>query len=75
MGRKVLLKEAYDSFRFLIDHTNFDENSKGYGLTLDRTSNKIMSSLCASGFMLTGLVIGASRGWISHSEAKRKAYL
>lgn len=75
MSRKVLLNEAYDSFRFLMDHTNFDESSKGYGLTLDQTSNKIMSSICASGFMLTGLVIGAARGWISHSEAKRKAYL
>ena len=71
----ILLKEAHDSFRFLMDHTNFDESSAGYGLTLDRSSNKIMSSVAASGFMLTSLVIGATRGWIDYDEAKKRAYL
>lgn len=75
MSKDILLKEAHDSFRFLMDHTNFDESSTGYGLTLDRSSNKIMSSVAASGFMLTSLVIGATRGWIDYDEAKKRAYL
>lgn len=68
----VLKKEAYDAYRFLIDHTNFDESSLGYGLTLDCSSNKQKSSIAGSGFMLSSLVIGVQRKWDDlHTNLKR----
>ena len=71
MSKDILLKEAHDSFRFLMDHTNFDESSTGYGLTLDRSSNKIMSSVAARWFMLTSLVWGATRAGLTMMKQKK----
>jgi hypothetical protein len=75
MSRRLLKDEAYRCFVYLMDHTNFDESSKGYGLTLDRHSNKNMASISASGFMLTALVIGSERGWMNKEDAKKRALL
>lgn len=60
---KILNEEAYACYRFLIDNTNFQEGSSGYGLTLDRSSNRTMSSIAGSGFMLSALVIGVVNKW------------
>ncbi|HHX79849.1 MAG TPA: hypothetical protein GX692_02145 [Acholeplasmataceae bacterium] len=60
---RILNEEAYACYRFLIDNTNFKEGSSGYGLTLDRSSNRTMSSIAGSGFMLSALVIGVVNKW------------
>jgi len=74
MVDKVLMQEAYNCYRFLIEHSNFKENSNGYGLTLDRTNNKVKATIAGSGFMLSALVIGAVNGW-DDSELNRKRAL
>lgn len=71
----VLRQEAYDSYRFLIDHTNFEEGSPGYGLTYDRSSHRNEATIAGSGFMLTGLVIGVVQKWDSYETNLRRAKL
>jgi len=75
MINNILIKEAKDSYNFLIDHTNFEDNSPGYGLTLDRTSNKDAASVAGSGFMLSGLVIGVVRNWDDYQTNLKRAQL
>jgi hypothetical protein len=75
MTDQILQKEAYDSYRFLIDHTNFREGSKAYGLTLDRSSKKLMATVAGSGFMLSALPIGVARGWDSYETNLKRARL
>lgn len=75
MADQILQQEAYDSYRFLIDHTNFKEGSKGYGLTLDRSNNPNSASIAGSGFMLSGLVIGVERKWDSYETNLKRAQL
>jgi hypothetical protein len=75
MVDKILKQEAYDSYRFLIDYTNFNEGSKGYGLTLDRSSGKESSSVAGSGFMLSGLVIGVKQYWDDYEINLKRAKL
>ena len=71
---ELLQQEAYLSYKFLIDHTVFDENHPGCGLTIDRTSRDDMATIAASGFMLSGLVIGVERGWDTYETNKQRAY-
>lgn len=71
----ILKQEAYDSYRFLIDHTNFDETSTGYGLTLDRSSKSGVASVAGSGFMLSGLVIGVLEKWDDYETNLKRAKL
>ncbi len=59
----ILKNEAYLCYKFLIDHTIFESGHPGYGLTIDRTSNRMKASVASSGFMLSALVIGAERGY------------
>lgn len=75
MTDKLLQQEAYLSYKFLIDSTNFDEEHPGSGLTLDRSSKKDMATIAASGFMLAGLVIGVERGWDSYETNEQRAYI
>lgn len=70
---QILSKESYESYRFLIDHTNFIPNSFGYGLTLDRQSNLDKASIASSGFMLTSLVIGVVQKWDSYEVNLKRA--
>lgn len=62
----LLKKEAYLCYKFLIEHTIFEEGHPGFGLTIDRTSKKNMASIASSGFMLSALVIGVERGYDSY---------
>ncbi len=67
------------AFKFTWDRTN-----PANGLTLDRTpadgTNRKpdhrsynMASVAASGFALTGLCIGADRGWVTQAQARERA--
>jgi hypothetical protein len=67
------------AFKFLWDRTN-----PSNGLTLDRspadgTDRKSdhrsyhMASIAASGFALSGLCIGADRGWVTPQQARERA--
>lgn len=75
MKKYTLNDELYGCYKYFLDSTNFNQDSKGYGCCLDRTTNKKMASIAASGFMLASLVIGVSHNWLSLSEGKAKAYL
>jgi len=74
MEDKILSREAYDCYRFLIDHTNFTNSSTGYGLTLDRINNPERASIAGTGFMLSALVIGAINGWDKPECNRRRAF-
>ena len=72
---ELLQQEAYLSYKFLMDHTVFEEGHPGCGLTLDRTSKDDMATIAASGFMLSGLVIGVERGWDTYETNLQRAYV
>lgn len=69
----VMEQEEEACFRFLWENTNFDPNSNGYGLVLDRSSNPSMCSVASVGYALAGCAIGEYRGYISRGEAKERA--
>ncbi|HHZ18077.1 MAG TPA: hypothetical protein GX390_02195 [Acholeplasmataceae bacterium] len=71
----ILQREAYDCYRFLLDHTNFDENSSGCGLTRDRATNPNKVTIAGSGFMLSALVIGVENGWDARETNRRRVLL
>ena len=70
----TLDKELINCIRFFLDYTNFDINSKGYGGTLDHTSNPECCSIAASGFMLVSLVCATKHNLLSFEEAKYRVY-
>lgn len=74
MTQYTLEDELKGSIQYFLDYTNFNEKSKGYGMTLDNSSNHQMSSLAASGFMLASLVSAIDYQLISYEEGKEKAY-
>ena len=60
MEKKYTLQdELLNSINYFLDHSNFEENSKGFGLSLDQTDSKNICSIAASGFMLIALVLAA----------------
>lgn len=56
-------------FRFFMDYSNFDFNSKGYGLTPDHTNKPEIASIAATGFHLSSYVIGVENNLLSREEA------
>ncbi len=54
---------------FLLNHTNLNEESKGYGLTIDNTKNPKKATIAGSGFMLASLIIADKRGILKREEA------
>jgi len=73
MVDEILTREARDCYRFLLDNTNFDENSAGCGLTRDRASNPVKTSIAGAGFMLSALAIGVENGWDDKETNRRRA--
>lgn len=73
MENKTLENIQKTAFQFFQDFTNFDEQSSGYGLTLDHTNNLESASIAATGFMLSSLVIGVRYQYISHEKALHQA--
>jgi len=59
-------KRAFDYF---MAHTNLKEDSPGYGLTLDSNRKRGVASIAASGFMLSGLVLGVEAKYIDYDTA------
>lgn len=70
---KLLQLESRKCFNYLMETTNYDENSKGYGLTQDRFKHPKMCSLAASGFAIAALAIGVENKWISYKLGKERA--
>ncbi len=72
-----------DAFLDLVSRRAFDyfwwESDPGTGLTRDRAWNfhagddREASSIAATGFALTALVVGAERGWVPRAEARERA--
>ena len=60
------IKCCYTYFRY---STNLKEDSPGYGLTLDRWSNKSLSSIAATGFLLGSYPVFVEEGLMSKEEA------
>lgn len=52
------------AFNFFMDITNFDEESKGYGLTPDHSNNKEVASIAATGFTLSSYIIADKYGYM-----------
>lgn len=69
---KVLEEIQKRAFNFLMDHTNYNEKEKGYGLTLDHNENPIKSSIAATGFTLSAYIIGTESGYVDRKEALYK---
>ncbi|MCR3906619.1 MAG: hypothetical protein NUK62_06310 [Tenericutes bacterium] len=65
-------KTAFDYF---MNYTNFNPESKGYGLTVDATHKPEKASIAATGFMLSSLVIGIENHYISYEQAYHKALM
>jgi hypothetical protein len=71
---KNILKELHrKAFQYFMDYTNFNENQKGYGLTVDATNRINVASIAATGFMLSSLVIGVKENYITYEEGYHKA--
>ncbi|MCD4826477.1 MAG: hypothetical protein K8Q99_01695 [Acholeplasmataceae bacterium] len=62
-------------FNYFQTYTNLDENSKGFGLSLDHTQRLEVASIASTGFYLSSLVIGVDNGYITFEKAKKQAYL
>ncbi|MBU1093822.1 MAG: hypothetical protein KKH01_05120 [Firmicutes bacterium] len=73
MNKKLLEEIQKTAFQFFQDFTNFNEESTGYGLTVDHTNNLDSASIASSGFMLSSLIIGVQHGYISHAVALHQA--
>ncbi|MFA7075457.1 MAG: glucoamylase family protein [Candidatus Izemoplasmatales bacterium] len=69
MNDAILRKELYHSFLFFMDHTNLNENSKGFGLITDSTEEPNKASIASVGFGLSMLVVGVENGFIKYDYA------
>ncbi|MDI6452288.1 glucoamylase family protein [Peloplasma aerotolerans] len=69
---KEIQKTAFDYF---MNYTNFNPESKGFGLTVDATHKLQKASIAATGFMLSSLVIGVENNYISRHDAYEKALM
>jgi hypothetical protein len=70
----LLEKESRASFDFFWNEANAEAGSKGFGLIADRApGNPGLSSIAATGFGLSAIVIGAERGWVKKQDAEARA--
>lgn len=69
----VLEEETRKTFDFFWKEANTDKNSKGYGLVVDRVTNKDMASVASVGYALAAYGIGSERGYITRAEAEERA--
>ncbi len=73
-GKKLILKELKKSFHFFINETNTNKNSKGYGLTRDKTIlADHLSSIASVGYGLAALIVGVEHKWIKYQKAYDRA--
>ena len=73
-GKKLIIKELKRSYKFFINETNTNKNSKGYGLTRDKTilANHI-ASIASVGYGLAALIVGVEHNWIKYEKAYDRA--
>ena len=57
MAQSTIKSMLKDTLSFFEDFTNFEPNSKGYGLTSDHTLQPERASIAASGFMMCHLIL------------------
>src|SRR5690554_7136926 len=60
------------AFNLLTDFTNYNTNEDGYGLTLDHNLKPDVASIAATGFTLSGYIIGVNYGYINYEDALYK---
>lgn len=73
-GEQILINEANATFSFFWETSNSDENSPGYGFSLDRyPNNPSLSSIASTGFMLAALPYGVEKGFISFNAGYKRA--
>lgn len=69
-----VLAEAKESFRYLWEQAQTDEESGAYGLVRDRyPGSPDMASTAATGFALAAIPYGIEKGWITEEEGKERA--
>lgn len=73
-GKKLIMKELKKSYNFFINETNTNKNSKGYGLTKDKTilANHV-ASIASVGYGLAALIVGVEHNWIKYEKAFDRA--
>lgn len=73
-GKKLIIKELKRNYKFFINETNTNKNSKGYGLTRDKTilANHI-ASIASVGYGLAALIVGVEHNWIKYEKAYDRA--
>lgn len=73
-GKKLILKELKKSFNFFINETNTNKESRGYGLTRDKTiyTNHV-ASIASVGYGLAALIVGVEHKWIEYEKAYDRA--
>jgi hypothetical protein len=57
MAQSTIESMLKDTLSFFEEFTNFEPNSKGYGLTSDHTLQPERASIAASGFMMCHLIL------------------
>lgn len=68
-NRELVEEIQLRAFRLLTDLTNYNDEDKGYGLTLDHNLKPDVASIAATGFVLSGYIIGVKYGYITYDEA------
>ena len=66
----LLVKEIEGCYNYFMDTTNFDEDSKGYGLAQDRFTNPTLSSIAATGFLIASYPVFVELNFIEYNIAK-----
>ena len=65
-------KEIKCCYTYFTHATNYEEGSNGYGLTLDRWTNKSLSSIAATGFLLACYPVFVEEGLMKKDDAYNK---
>lgn len=73
MDNNILRDIEKKNIDFFQHHTNFNKNSKGFGLTQDNSNEVNRASIAATGFMLSSLIIGVEINYLDKEEALFKA--
>ena len=71
MDLTIFYKEIEGCYKYFMDTTNFIEDSKGYGLTQDRFTNSILSSIAATGFLIASYPVFVELKLIEYEIAKK----
>ena len=65
--------ELKGCFNYFMEGTNFSEASKGYGLTVDRLSDRTVSSIAATGFLLASYPVFVEQGYLTKEDGYNRA--